>query len=142
MSLLGPTLIDQGDTRAAATVLVDVTGAPVETFPVTGTIQVGNFPSQSTPPTGAVLTTVTYATGAVPVLAANPARKQFLISNPTNKTVNIAYNVSGAASGSYTFQIVSNATYEGPLNGYLGAISAFWVSAPSAGPALHITELS
>ena len=114
---------------ALATAIVDVNGNQLAGFDVSR-------------PENATIASVAYATGAVPILAANLARRGVILFNATNKAINISLSVSGASSGVFSFQIPTNGSWESELNGYQGAISAFWLQAPSAGATLHVTEIT
>jgi hypothetical protein len=125
-----PTAFAVGPSGAAAlgTVPLDVTGSPVFGFD----------PSR---PGSATLTAVASSTGSTSVLVTNTARRGVMLYNATNQAVNIALAAT-ASTGAFSFALPSLGSYESPLNGYQGPLSAIWPKAPSAGPSLHVTEIT
>jgi hypothetical protein len=116
------------EVRAGLVGIVDANGAQLSGF-------------DSSRPSTAVHTMVPYAVGSQPVLAANPARRRMVVSNPTNKTVFLFFGTT-ATLAIYTIPIPSNGAYEGPLNDYTGDVSVIWQSAPANGSVLHVTEIT
>ncbi len=109
-------------------VLLDSLGNPV-------------FGFDSSRPAGAAITAVPYVAGSVLALPANANRRKFIVANPTNKTVFLAFGATASLTA-YTIPIASNGAYESDEDGYTGDVSVIWQSAPSAGPTLHVTEVT
>ena len=116
------------DARPIDIVLLDSLGNPVFGF------------DESRPATS-VLTQVAYVAGSVALLAANAARRQFMVHNPTNKTVYLAFAATASAAA-YSVPIPQQTGYISDLNGYTGAVSVIWQAAPAAGPTLQVTEIT
>lgn len=111
--LVGPSILEVVDTRAAAVVLVDAAGNPIYGFnpsiPATGTFS--NVPSANT-------NTV--------LLAANAARKGAFIYNASTKTLRVALGFNATVSN-YSFVLAANTgqdvNFNGPINGIWDAVN-------------------
>lgn len=130
MSLFTGSFHEVGDARAVDVVILDANGTPITSF--------GG--GTSTPPSGATLSTVAASNASVTLLAANPARKSFVIYNQTNKTLLVAY-ANAASANAYTFPVGRDSAYESRLNDYTGIITGKWDSAGASGQA-RITEIT
>jgi len=129
MSALFPGSVTQlVDTSAIDVVLVDVNGNPT-------------FGFDASRPANATLTQLAVSTTSVSILAANPARRQAIIYNGSNKVVFIAFTAT-ATTTAYTAQVPIGGSYETPLDGYTGVISGITATAPSAGNHVIVTEVT
>ncbi len=127
---LVPTAFSLGPSGAVGfgVAVLDATGSPLAGF------------DASRPATSA-LTVFTYVTGSVVIAPANPTRRGITLFNASAKPVNVALAAT-ASTGSFSFQIPTNGSWESELNGYTGVISAIWTASAPTGAALHVTELS
>ena len=135
MGLYPGSVIELPNSSPVAIAIVDTNG---DQLPGVGGIPV-TFVSNA--PATAALTSVASSVVSVVALAANANRKQYFMYNATNKPVNLAYAATASAT-SFTIIIPAGGNYQSDLDGYTGEISAIWPSAPSAGPSLHVTEVT
>ncbi len=140
MAISGDVRIDQ-DGNVPTAFPLGVSGAVglgVAVLDATGT-PLGGF-DQSRPATS-TLSAFTYVTGSVSILPANPARRGVILFNASAKPINVAL-AAVASTGSFSFQLPTNGSWESELNGYTGIVSAIWSAAASTGAALHVTEIT
>ncbi len=129
MSLLGPSLRDLTNARAADVALVDANGDQITSFATT---------PPTAPSTGAI-TSVAQSATDVTLLAANASRRKFFVYNAGTKPLRVA--LDGAASATnFSFVIAQNASYESDLGDYTGAVHGIWDGA--GGGFARITELT
>jgi hypothetical protein len=81
----------------------------------------------SSRPANATITSVPSSVTSVTLLAANPARRYFVINNASSKILHIAFAATASAA-LYTIIIAPNTDYEAPVNGYTGAVSGIWTA--------------
>lgn len=103
--------------RAKAVAVVDANGDQVTTFPIV-------FAAPAT----ATITTVASSASSVQLLAANPARRKFVIQNESSKVLKVAYGVTATAAV-YTLIIPANSAYESELGDFTGVLNGIWSSA-------------
>jgi hypothetical protein len=138
MPLTGDVELSQGGVVVSARTLANA--SPVDVALVDGAgNQLTGFDASR--PANTTLSSVAYAAGSQPVLAANAGRRGVVLYNATNKAINVALSATASLTA-FSFQIPSLGTWESALDGYTGAISAIWTSAPAAGATLHVTELT
>jgi hypothetical protein len=114
-----------GDARPFDVVFLDALGNPV----------FGLDPSR---PANAAVTSVPASATEVQILAANPARRQFIVTNDGNKTLYLAF-AGTATLAAWTVRLPSGATYTSPLNGYTGVIFGIWDNANGAARVTEVT---
>ena len=125
MALSPSLLIEPNDIRAAAVAVVDTTGTQLSGFD----------PSR---PANATLSTLAATTTSQVLLAANAARRRFVIVNEASKALIVAFAATATATA-YTFQVAGGQTYEGLLNDYTGVISALLTSGTGN---VRVTEIT
>ena len=113
--MLSTSLLNLGDVRANVTAMVDSAG-----------VQLSGF--DSTRPATAKLTSVTGSAVSVTILAANAARRQFLVVNESTKSLYLAFAAT-ASTTAYTVHVASQNLYVSPLNTYTGIITGIWTAA-------------
>lgn len=93
----------------------------------------------SSRPANAALTSVAASAVSVSLLAANAARRQFIIVNDGSKVLWVAFAATASAAA-FTLELGGGGTYESPLNGYTGVISGIWQSANGNARITEITS--
>ena len=128
MGWLSASIRELTNARALDVAVVDATGA-----------QLGGFDSSR--PATAVKSNVSVdnTVGGTELLAANAARRQFIIYNDGPGTVFASFGATTSITD-YTVEIAANGVWEGVLNGYTGVISAFKNSATPA--IIRVTEVT
>lgn len=126
MALSPSLLIEPNDVRAAAVAVVDTTGTQLSGF-------------DSSRPTTATLTTVASSATSVSLLAANPARRRFVVVNESSKTLFIAFAATATLTA-YTVSVAGGMVYEGVLNDYTGVVSGIWSTANGNARITEITS--
>ncbi len=116
--------------------LADATAADVSLVDGNGD-QLTGFDSSR--PATATLSALPFSATSQVLLVSNPARREFLVYNATNKPVNIAYAATSSATA-FSFILAAGASFESVLNSYTGVISAFWPAAATG--SLHTTEIT
>jgi hypothetical protein len=122
-----PSVLPLTNSQPFAVAVVDASGSQLPGF-------------DASRPANTVISAFTYATGAVTILAANPARRGVIVFNATAKPVNVLL-ATGASASSFSFQIPTNGSWDSELNGYTGIVTAFWTAVAPTGAALHVTEI-
>lgn len=136
MGLYPGDILQLANVNAAAVALVDATGAQIGVSGALPVTFVANAPATST-----LSAVSTGFTGSQVALASNPNRKQAFFFNDTNKPAYLAY-AGTSSTGAFTFQLPAGGEYNTDLSAYTGIISVIWANAPSAGHALHVTEVT
>lgn len=107
--LVGPSIVEAANGRAAGVVLFDVNGDPIYGF-------------DQSRPSSAVLTNVAVSTTNAVLSAADANRRGLIIYNDAAKTLRVAF--AATASGtSFSVVVPSKTAYEVPLNGYNGVVA-------------------
>jgi hypothetical protein len=114
-----------GDATPIDIVLLDSLGNPVFGF------------DPSRPDTAALTQPVVNTTSSV-IVAANPARRQFIIQNTTGKNILLAFAATASATA-YTQKIPNGGSYESTLNGYTGDVTAITDSGSGTARVTEIT---
>ena len=115
MALAPSFIVESNDIRASAVAIVDTTGTQLSGF-------------DSSRPATATISSVASSVTSVTLLAANAARRRFVVVNESSKTLFIAFAATATVTA-YTVNVAGNAVYEGILNDYTGVVSGIWSSA-------------
>lgn len=136
------------NSRAQATAVVDANGDQLTTFPVTGTVDVGNtvdvnvtnvsVPVSFAAPANAALTSVNSSTSSVTLLTANANRRKFIIVNAGTKILYIAFAAT-ATTSAYTVALAANGVYESEVGDYSGIVTGVWSAVNGAAKITEIT---
>jgi hypothetical protein len=114
-----------GESRAVDVVLIDEFGNPI-------------FGFNPDRPDNATLSNVSSSVTSVSLLAANPARRGFVIYNDSTKTLRVAFGVAASAT-TFSVLIPAKATYSGDLDGFTGELFGIWEALNGSA---RITELT
>jgi len=101
--------------RAIDVAMVDATGDQLTGF-------------DSSRPASAVLTSVAGSAVSVVLLAANAARRQWMIVNDSTKTLKVAFAATASATA-FSILLGAGAAYESSRDSYTGVIAGIWASA-------------
>lgn len=103
------------------------------------TINIGNFPV-TTSNTANLTALGANTANAIALLAANPARKGYVIFNDSSKSLRIAYGPTITAN-SYSVTIGAGNEWS-PEDGWTGALSGLMSAADANGKVIRVTELT
>jgi len=108
---ISPSLLILGsdNVRAATVAVVDTSGNQLSGF-------------DASRPATATLTQVAAASVSTILLAANTARRRFMVHNSANKTVFLAFAATASLTA-YSLPVPAGQSYEGPLNDYTGIVT-------------------
>lgn len=96
------------------------------------------FPGFEPRPETATVTTVPSAAVTTVLLAANPARRRFMIYNDSTKDMRVTFGPTTSAA-SFSFILQNKATWSGVLNDYTGVVSGQWLAVNGDA---RVTEIS
>lgn len=105
--------------------LTNADAAVVAMVDGTGTQLTGFDPSR---PATATLSSVAASVTSVLLLAANAARRRFVIHNQSSSVLFVAFAATATAAA-YTYRIAANSDIDGALNDYTGIITGIWAAA-------------
>lgn len=91
--------------------------------------------------TAATLSNVASSVTTVTLLAANAARRGFMIVNDETSTLLVKFGATASAT-SFTVSLVAAAYYECPQPVYTGLVAGIWTAAGSGSGAARITEIT
>ena len=135
MPLTGDVEIKQNGIVVSARVLTNADPMDVALVDGSGNQLTGFDPSR---PATSTLSQASVTTVSSVVLAANPARRKFLLFNGTGKTAFVAF--AGVASiTAYTVSIPVGGLFESSNDSYTGVVSAITSSGTST---LQVTEIT
>ena len=113
------------DARAIDVALLDTAGNQLSGF-------------DTSRPATAAHTTVPSAAVSTTLLAANPARRSFILWNNSNKTLYVIFGATATLTA-FTFVLGPGGNYESKMDDYTGIISGIWNAANGDA---QVTEIS